>query len=114
MIYLWYERQPAAALRLIEGLKKRYPHNPALYLKLAEVQADYLRDHAAALRTYRELYEAARASRVAEPSVAQFNARLGIAREMDVLCEYVRRDRSAARRDRAAAVGGTLLGARTR
>jgi len=87
LIYLWYERQPATALRLIEGLKKRYPHNPVLYQKLAEVQGNYLRDHAAALRTYRELYDAALATRVAESSVAQFNARLGIAHEMDALCQ---------------------------
>jgi tetratricopeptide (TPR) repeat protein len=87
LIYLWYERQAATALRLIEGLRKRYPHNPVFYVKLAEVQGTYNRDHAAALRTYRELYDAALASRVAEPLIAQFNARLGMAREMDALCD---------------------------
>ena len=30
VIYLWYERQHATALRLIEGLRVRYPHNPDL------------------------------------------------------------------------------------
>ena len=28
LIYLWYEHQPMTALRLAEGLRSRYPHNP--------------------------------------------------------------------------------------
>jgi tetratricopeptide (TPR) repeat protein len=75
------------ALRLIDGLRSRYPHNPVLYLRLAQVQSDYLRNHAAALQTYRALFDAARGSRVAAPAIAEVNARLGMAREMDVLCE---------------------------
>ena len=55
LIYLWYERQPMTALRLIDGLRARYPHNPVFYLRLAEVQSDYNRNHAAALHTYRSL-----------------------------------------------------------
>ena len=30
LIYLWYERQPTTALRLIEGLRTRYPDQPGL------------------------------------------------------------------------------------
>jgi tetratricopeptide (TPR) repeat protein len=87
LIYLWYERQPMTALRLIDGLRRRYPHNPVLYLRLGQVQSDYLRNHPAALQTYRALFDAARGSRVAAPAIAEVNARLGMAREMDVRCE---------------------------
>jgi tetratricopeptide (TPR) repeat protein len=87
LIYLWYERQPTTALKLIDGLRNRYSHNPVFYIRLAQVQGDYLRNHSAALETYRILYEAARAGRVAVPAVSEVNARLGIAQEMDALCE---------------------------
>ena len=60
LIYLWYERQPTTALQLVEGLRARYPHNPVFYLRLAEVQSDYVRNHQAALQTYRAMLDAAR------------------------------------------------------
>jgi tetratricopeptide (TPR) repeat protein len=87
LIYLWYERQHATALRLIEGLRTHYPHNPVLHLRLAEVQGNYLRNHQAALQTYRSMLEAARAGRIAVPAISEVNARLGMAREMDALCD---------------------------
>jgi len=87
LIYLWYERQPMTALHLIEGLRARYPHNPVFYLRLAQVQADYFSNHAAALQTYRMLLDAARSSRIAAPAISEMDARLGMAREMDALCE---------------------------
>lgn len=87
LIYLWYERQPATALRLIEGLSTRYPHNPVFALRLADVQGDYMRNHTSALQTFRTLFEAARASHVASPSIAEINARLGMAKELDALCD---------------------------
>jgi tetratricopeptide (TPR) repeat protein len=87
LIYLWYERQAATALRLIDGLKTRYPHNPVFYLRLANVQSDYIRNHTAALQTYRALFEAARTARVAARDISEVNARLGMAQEMDVLCD---------------------------
>lgn len=87
LIYLWYESQHTTALRLIEGLRDRYPHNPIFYLRLADVHAGYLRNHQAALQTYRSLADAARAGRVASPALSEVNARLGMARELDVLCD---------------------------
>ena len=87
LIYLWYERQPNTALKLIDGLRTRYPHNPVFYVRLAQVQADYMRNHAAALQTYRMLFDAARAARVAAPELSAVNARLGMAQQMDALCE---------------------------
>src|SRR5215210_3593336 len=59
LIYLWYERQAMRSLGLIEGLRSRYPHNPVFYGRLASVQGDYLKNHQAALQTYRSLFDAA-------------------------------------------------------
>lgn len=88
LIYLWYERQHTTALRLIEGLRTRYPNNPVFHIRLAEVQANYSRDHRAALQTYRLMFDAARSGRLAIPAVAEVEARLGMAREMDALCDH--------------------------
>src|SRR5687767_3129029 len=83
LIYLWYEKQPLTALRLIEGLRTRYPTNPVFYLRLADVQSNYIRNHQAALQTYRSALEAARAGRIAAPTLSEVYARLGMAQEMD-------------------------------
>ena len=87
LIYLWYERQYETALRLIQDLLGRYPTNPVFYVRLGEVQGNYMRDHQAALRTYRSLLDAARAGRLSLPAISEVEARLGMAREMDALCE---------------------------
>lgn len=87
LIYLWYERQTLRSLALIDGLRTRYPHNPVFYLRLASVQGDYLKNHQAALQTYRSLFDAARAGRVASPAMSEVNARLGMAQAMDALCD---------------------------
>lgn len=87
LIYLWYERQQATALRLINGLHARYPTNPVFHLRLAEVQGDYVRDHQSALQTYRSMLEAARTGRLAAPAISETHARLGMAQEMGALCD---------------------------
>ena len=81
LIYLWYERQQATALGLIEGLRVRYPHNPVFYLRLTDVQANYMRNHQAALQTYRSMLDAARAGRIASAPQSEVEARLGMAQE---------------------------------
>jgi tetratricopeptide (TPR) repeat protein len=87
LIYLWYERQQTTALRLIESLHARYPHNPIFYLRLADVQGNYIRNHHAALQTYRSMLDASRAGRLASPAASEVLARLGMAQEMDALCD---------------------------
>ena len=87
LIYLWYERQQTTALRLIEGLRTRYPTNPVFYVRLADVQGNYMRSHGAALQTYRSMLDAARAGRLAAPAMSEVHARLGMAQEMDALCD---------------------------
>ena len=89
LIYLWYEKQQATALRLIEGLHNRYPTNPIFYLRLADVQGNYVRNHQSALQTYRTMLDAARAGRIAAPAISEVHARLGMAQEMDALCDSV-------------------------
>jgi len=87
LIYLWYEHQPATALRLVEGLRVRYPHNPLFALRAAIIQNDYLHDTQASLQIYRALLEAARTGRVAYPAITEVNARLGVAQELDLQCD---------------------------
>lgn len=90
LVYLWYERQPAEALRLAEGLRNRYPHNPVFFLRLALAQGDYLRDTHASYRTYQALLEAARAGSIAAPGMAEIQARLGMAQQLDAQCQTER------------------------
>jgi tetratricopeptide (TPR) repeat protein len=87
LIYLWYERQQTTALRLIEGLRTRYPYNPIFYLRLADVQGNYIRNHQSALQTYRSMLDAVRAGRLASPAISEIDARLGMAQEMGALCD---------------------------
>jgi tetratricopeptide (TPR) repeat protein len=87
LIYLWYEKQAATALRLIDGLHARYPANPVFFLRLADVQTHYIRNHQAALQTYRSMFDAARAGRIAAPAISEVYARLGMAQQMDALCD---------------------------
>jgi tetratricopeptide (TPR) repeat protein len=86
LIYLWYEKQYATALTLIAGLHARYSNNPIFYLRLADVQGNYLRDHHAAVQTYRSLLDAARTRRVAHAAESEVEARLGLAQELGALC----------------------------
>ena len=87
LIYLWYEKQATTALRLIDGLHTRYPANPVFFLRLAEIQTIYIRNHQAALQIYRSMLDAARAGRIAAPAVSEVYARLGMAQEMDAVCD---------------------------
>ena len=87
LIYLWYERQPATALRLIEGLRTRYPAQSGV-LRSPRRGAGALRSQPpAALQTYRSMFDAARAGRIAAPAMSEVNARLGMAQEMDAMCD---------------------------
>jgi tetratricopeptide (TPR) repeat protein len=86
-MYLWYEHQPARALALVDGLERRYPHNPVFPLEIADVQDVYQHDHAASLVTYRRVLQAARDGRLVVPAIAEARARLGMAQQLDALAE---------------------------
>jgi tetratricopeptide (TPR) repeat protein len=85
LIYLWYEKRPEQALKLLDDLRERHPRNPHFWQLIAEVQDVYLHDTHASLGSWRALLDAARARRVAEPSLAETAARLGMATELDRL-----------------------------
>jgi tetratricopeptide (TPR) repeat protein len=87
LIYLWYEHRPADALRLAERLRLRYPHNPLFALRVATIQTENLHATRAGLQTYRALLEASRDRRVADPAIAEVNAHLGMAQQLDLLCD---------------------------
>ena len=87
IIYLWYERRADLAVDLLESLHERYPGNPIFLAQLADVQDRYLHDITASLGTWRALLKASRAGRVNEAAVAEAQAHLGIARQLDALAQ---------------------------
>ena len=97
VIYLWYEQNYEEALRLLEGLRAAYPHNPLFLQSIAEVQHVYRHDLPASLEAWRALFALARQRRVALPEMSEARARLGMATELDALARDRLRDRAAAR-----------------
>lgn len=87
LIYLWYEKKPERSLELLRGLRNRHPFNPLFPQLIAEMQHAHFQDHAASLHTWRELLSLATSRRVAEPTMSETRARLGIATELDRLSE---------------------------
>jgi hypothetical protein len=87
IIDLWYEHRADRAVDLLKGLRERYPGNPLFTAQLADVEERYLHDTAAALDDWRDLLADALAGRVNDAPLAEAEARLGIARGLDALCE---------------------------
>ena len=87
VLYLWYENDPPRAIELLEGLRRRHPSNPHFLQLIAEIQDTYQHDLTASLRSWRELYEAARHHQVALEHMAETRARLGMALQLDRLFE---------------------------
>jgi hypothetical protein len=83
LIDLWYEKQPQHALALLRGLRDRHPRNPHFLEQIARVEEVYLHDHAASLRSWRVLLDAALAGRVALSEMAETSARLALAPALD-------------------------------
>lgn len=83
VIYLWYEEQIEPALELLRGLQQQYPENPHFLAQIAEVQDRYQHDAAASLATWRRLLAAGREQGVNQAALAQAQARLGIARQLE-------------------------------
>jgi hypothetical protein len=108
ILYLWYEKRADLAVGLLESLRDRYPGNPLFQAQLADVQDRYLHDVTASLATWRALLAAARDHRVNEAALAEAQARLGIARQLEALAltdhalEQLRRSSTPGRRDRPA------------
>ena len=82
LIYLWYEKQTPRALELLRALRDRHPRNPHFLQLVAEIEDAYLKDHAASLRTWQALLDAAREDRVEFRAMTEARARLGIALQL--------------------------------
>jgi len=87
ILYLWYERRTDLALDLLESLQDRYPGNPLFAAQRADIQDRYLHDTTASLASWRALLTAAREQRVHEAGLAEAQARLGIARQLEALSQ---------------------------
>ncbi len=85
VIYLWYERQTPRALQLLQSLHDRYPANPLFVAQTAEIQDLYQHDVTASLATWQSLLAAAREQRANLPVLSEVQARLGIAKQLEVL-----------------------------
>lgn len=85
IIYLWYEEEVEGALELLRSLQTEYPGNPHFTAQIADVQDRYQHDVTASLATWRALLAAGREQRVNMPALAQAQARLGIARQLERL-----------------------------
>jgi len=86
-VYLWYERKTDDALKLLDGLRATYPHNPLFVQSIAEVQDEYRHDDAASLEAWRALLALARDRKVALPEASEVRARLGMAVRLDGFAE---------------------------
>jgi tetratricopeptide (TPR) repeat protein len=86
-IYLWYEQNVDEALKLLDGLRATYPHNPLFLQSIADVHHVYRHDDASSLDAWRVLFTLARARRVSLPEMSEVRARLGMAAELDALYE---------------------------
>jgi hypothetical protein len=85
LVYLWYERQTDRALELLRGLQRRYPGNPLFLMQIAEIQDTYEHDVTRSLDTWRALLSMAREQRVNASGIAEVQARLGAARQLEAL-----------------------------
>ncbi len=85
IIYLWYEHRIDQAIALLDSLHDRYPGNPLFLAQLAQVQEVYRHDLTASLDTWRTLLNVAREQRVGEPALAEIQARMGVARQLDAI-----------------------------
>jgi hypothetical protein len=87
ILYLWYERRADLAIDLLESLHDRYPGNPLFGAQLADVEDRYQHDITASLAAWRALLANARNHRVHEAELAEAQARLGIARQLEALSQ---------------------------
>ncbi len=87
IIYLWYEHRTDEAVAILESLHDRYPGNPLFLSDLAQVQDTYQHDITASLDTWRTMLALAREQRLNESEIAEVRARLGVAAQLDALCQ---------------------------
>ena len=54
LVYLWYEHDTPQALRLLDGLDRRYPTNPMFLQRIAEVESMYVHDEPASAAAWQK------------------------------------------------------------
>jgi tetratricopeptide (TPR) repeat protein len=77
-VYLWYEHDSGRALQLLRALDRRYPSNPVFLQRIAEVQHEYLHDHAASAAAWQQLIARERAGRAPAIRLAYAQLQLGV------------------------------------
>ncbi|MBI2222738.1 MAG: hypothetical protein HYU53_16215 [Acidobacteria bacterium] len=87
ILYLWYENRPDRAVELLERLRARHPTNAYFAILIAEIQDIYFHDPTAALAAYASVLASAREHRVSDPRMAETQARIGMARQLEALVE---------------------------
>jgi tetratricopeptide (TPR) repeat protein len=87
IIYLWYENRTDRALELLAHLRDQHPTNALFALLIGDIQDTYLHDPTAALATYASVLNAAREERVSDARMAETQARIGMARQLDLMAE---------------------------
>jgi hypothetical protein len=85
LVYLWYERKTVRALELLRSLQRRYPGNPLFLMQIAEILDTYAHDVTASLDTWRTVLSMAREQRLNVSGIAEAQARLGMARQLEAL-----------------------------
>jgi tetratricopeptide (TPR) repeat protein len=81
-LYLWFEKDPTQALKLIRSLDERYPTNPIFLQRVAEIERDYHHDHGASAAAWEMLLTRAQKGQVEITGIAEARARLGLAHEL--------------------------------
>ena len=87
ILYLWYENRADRAVELLQGLREKHPTNALFPILVGDIQDAYFHDPAAALATYASVLNAAREQRVSDPRMAETQARIGMARQLDLMVE---------------------------
>lgn len=85
LVYLWYEKRPKDALSLLRELVSRHPANPYFRRLVADTLDTYFHDDAGSLAAARDLLARARAGTVHERDLAENEARLRIAQQLDAM-----------------------------
>ena len=89
-IYLWYEKQPARARELLQGLDTRYPSNSIFLERVARIDHGVLQSHRESAAAWQTLIERAAAGRVHASRRTEVRARTGLASELIELSEIDR------------------------
>jgi hypothetical protein len=97
IVYLWYERRFIDALAQVRGLQERYPRNPLFRQIEAEILDGYVHDSAASLEASERLLDDAEHGEVNRADLAEVQARLNMAVQLD---RQGARDRARATLDR--------------